>query len=75
MHLGRDGPCSEQPKHETMAREEVYGGVRSHRGPENRILLGFGHLGQITLGRSLSLSLALPEPQCLARTRGQRFRG
>lgn len=54
MDVGRDGPCPEQTTHETMARGEVCGGVRSHRGPEDRILLAFGHFGGITLGRSLS---------------------
>lgn len=54
MYVGRGGPCPEQPNHETAARKEVYGGVRSHRGPEDRVLLSFGYLGRITLGRSLS---------------------
>lgn len=74
MHVGRDGPWPEQPKHETTARGEAYGGVRSHRGPEDRIPLGFGHLGRIILERNLSLSLALQEPWWLVHTRGQRFR-
>jgi len=74
MQVGIDGPWPEEPKHETTSRGEVYGEVRSHRRPENRVLLGFGHLGQITLERNLSLLLALQEPRWLAQTRGQSFR-